>query len=108
MAPSQRPRRERRDRRASQAGQSLVEFSLVIPLFLVVLMGVIEFLFLMNGQLSINYATRDAALIAAEAGNAGRTHRTTTCRLRDPPEGRAGRHRTGEHGQHHAGPDLLD
>jgi Flp pilus assembly protein TadG len=48
-----------------------VEFSLVIPLFLVLLMAVIEFAFLMNGQLAINYATRDAALIAAEAGNAG-------------------------------------
>jgi hypothetical protein len=32
-------------------------------------MAVIEFAFLMNGQLSINYATRDAALIAAEAGS---------------------------------------
>jgi Flp pilus assembly protein TadG len=71
VASSQRPRRQRRDRRARQAGQSLVEFSLVIPLFLVVLMAVIEFSFLMNGQLSINFATRDGALIAAEAGNAG-------------------------------------
>ena len=52
------------------SGQSLVEFSLVIPLFLVILMAVIEFAFLLNGQLSINFATRDAALIAAEAGNA--------------------------------------
>ena len=51
------------------SGQSLVEFSLVIPLFLVILMAVIEFAFLLNGQLSINFATRDAALIAAEAGN---------------------------------------
>ena len=70
MASSQRPRRPRRDRRARQAGQSLVEFSLVIPIFLILLMAVIEFAFLMNGQLSINYATRDAALVAAEAGNA--------------------------------------
>jgi Flp pilus assembly protein TadG len=58
-------------RRGRQKGQSVVEFALVIPIFLVLLMGVIEFSFLMNGQLSINYATRDAALIAAEAGNAG-------------------------------------
>jgi Flp pilus assembly protein TadG len=70
VASSQRPRPQRRDRRARQAGQSLVEFSLVIPLFLILLMAVIEFAFLMNGQLSINYATRDAALVAAEAGNA--------------------------------------
>jgi hypothetical protein len=36
---------------------------------LVMLMGVIEYGFIMNGLLSIDYATRDAALIAAEAGN---------------------------------------
>jgi Flp pilus assembly protein TadG len=50
-------------------GQGLVEFALVLPIFLVLLTGLIEYAFLMNGQLSINYATRDAALIAAEAGN---------------------------------------
>jgi Flp pilus assembly protein TadG len=55
---------------SSSRGQSLVEFALVIPIFLVILMGVVEFAFVMNGQLSINFATRDAALIAAEAGNA--------------------------------------
>jgi Flp pilus assembly protein TadG len=64
-------RRMARPRTGSHAsGQSLVEFALVIPIFLVLLMGLIEFAFLMNGQLSINYATRDAALVAAEAGNA--------------------------------------
>ena len=42
----------------------------MVPIFLVLLMGLIEFAFLMNGELSINFATRDAALIAAEAGNA--------------------------------------
>jgi hypothetical protein len=33
------------------------------------MMGIFEFGFLFNGLLSINFATRDAALIAAEAGN---------------------------------------
>lgn len=51
-------------------GQSLVEFSLVFPIFLVIFLAVIEFGFVLNAQLSINFATRDAALIAAEAGNA--------------------------------------
>ena len=50
-------------------GQSLVEFALVVPIFLLLMMGLIEFAFLMNGLLSINYASRDAALIGAEAGN---------------------------------------
>jgi Flp pilus assembly protein TadG len=51
-------------------GQSLVEFALVAPIFLLLMMGLIEFAFLMNGLLSINYASRDAALVGAEAGNA--------------------------------------
>ncbi|MHB8399918.1 MAG: TadE/TadG family type IV pilus assembly protein [Candidatus Limnocylindrales bacterium] len=55
--------------RSRSRGQALVEFSLVIPIFLILLMAVIEFAFLLNGILSINYATRDAALIGAEAGN---------------------------------------
>jgi Flp pilus assembly protein TadG len=58
-----------RSRNASR-GQALVEFSLVIPVFLVIFLAVFEFGFVLNAQLSINFATRDAALIAAEAGNA--------------------------------------
>jgi Flp pilus assembly protein TadG len=60
----------RATRRASQAeGQSLVEFALVFPIFFVLLMGLIEFGLVFNALLSINFATRDSSLIAAEAGN---------------------------------------
>ena len=55
-------------RQGRQKGQSLVEFALVFPLFIVLLLSIIEFMFLFNAQLSLNYATRDAALVAAEAG----------------------------------------
>jgi Flp pilus assembly protein TadG len=48
---------------------------MVIPIFLLGFMALLEFGFLLNGQLSINYATRDAAPIAAEAGNAVGTDR---------------------------------
>ena len=58
------PRRRRRP-----SGQALVEFALIFPLFVVLLLSIIEFMFVFNAQLSLNYATRDAALIAAEAGN---------------------------------------
>lgn len=51
-------------------GQSLVEFALVFPLFVTMLMGLIEFAFVFNALLSVNYGARDAALAAAEAGNA--------------------------------------
>ncbi len=63
--PARRPLPSRRKTR----GQSLVEFALIFPLFIILLLSIIEFMFLFNAQLSLNYATRDASLIAAEAGN---------------------------------------
>jgi hypothetical protein len=51
------------------AGQTLVEFALVFPIFIVMLLAIIEFAFVFNAVLSANYATRDASLIAAEAGS---------------------------------------
>lgn len=48
----------------------MVEFILVFPLFFVLLLAVVEFGFVMNAQVSIDFASRDAALAAAEAGNA--------------------------------------
>jgi Flp pilus assembly protein TadG len=50
-------------------GQGLVEFALVFPLFIVLLFGLIEFAFMFAATLSVNQATRNASLIAAEAGN---------------------------------------
>jgi len=52
-----------------EAGQTLVEFAFVLPLFLLLVFAVIEFTFVFSGMLGISYATRDAALLAAEAGN---------------------------------------
>jgi Flp pilus assembly protein TadG len=46
-----------------------VEFALVVTVFVTLLMGFIEFAFVFNALLSIGHASRDAALIAAEAGN---------------------------------------
>ena len=44
---------------------------MIIPLFIVLVLSVFEFAFMFNALLSIGHATRDAALVAAEAGNAG-------------------------------------
>ncbi len=51
------------------SGQTLVEFALVFPIFIMMLLAIIEFAFVFNAVLSANYATRDASLIAAEAGS---------------------------------------
>ena len=50
-------------------GQTLVEFALVFPVFMLLVIAVIEFAFVFSGMLGISYATRDAALLAAEAGS---------------------------------------
>ncbi len=64
-----RARGSLRARRRRSEGQTLVEFSLVIVPFLVILMGTIEFGLAFNGVLDVEYASRNAALLAAEAGS---------------------------------------
>ena len=67
------PFRRRRATRSSgsaerERGQTLVEFALVFPIFVVVLMSMIEFAFYFNALLGISFASRDAALAGATAG----------------------------------------
>ncbi len=47
----------------------MVEFALIAPIFLILVTGLIEFAVAFSVQLNVNYASRDAALLAAEAGN---------------------------------------
>lgn len=47
----------------------MVEFALVFTIFVTMLMGFLEFAFVFNALLSVGHATRDAALVAAEAGS---------------------------------------
>ncbi len=61
--------RSRRHTRDRSRGQSLVEFALVFPLFVVIMLGLIEFSFVFNAVLATNFSSRAAALLAAEAGN---------------------------------------
>ena len=47
----------------------MVEFGLVLPIFIVLVIGLIEFSLAFNANLAVNFASREAALIAAESGN---------------------------------------
>jgi Flp pilus assembly protein TadG len=47
----------------------MVEFALVFPLFLVLTLFLVEFAFVFSALLGVNYASRNGALTAAEAGN---------------------------------------
>jgi hypothetical protein len=57
-------------RRRRQQGQSMVEFALVIPIFMTMLISFVEFAFTFNAVLATDFSSRDAALAGAEAGNA--------------------------------------
>jgi hypothetical protein len=52
-----------------ERGQGLVEFALVFPIFILMFMATIEFGLAFNAVLDVNYASRNATLLAAEAGN---------------------------------------
>ena len=50
---------------ANQKGQAMVEFALVVPLFLLLLCGIIEFGVLYNAQLTLEQDAREGARYAA-------------------------------------------
>lgn len=56
---------------AGERGQGLVEFSTLVPVFLVLLMGMLEFGMAFNHQLTLGYATREGARIGADLVNGG-------------------------------------
>lgn len=51
------------------AGQSLVEFALVLPVLMLSILGLVEFAFAFNSRDSVFFAARDASMLAAEGGN---------------------------------------
>jgi hypothetical protein len=47
--------------RARQHGQGMVEFAIIVPVFLLLLMGMLEFGFVFTHNLTLEYATREGA-----------------------------------------------
>ncbi len=69
---SRRQASRRREARTCRGrGQSLVEFALILPLFLLILLGMIDFGFAFYTNLTIEYASREGARVGAAlaAGN---------------------------------------
>jgi len=56
-------------RRREELGQALVEFALVLPLLLLLILGVIEFSFVWNSRNTVQFASRDGSMLAAEGGS---------------------------------------
>src|SRR5260370_27084266 len=49
-------------------GQALVEFALVLPLLLLLVVGIVEFSFVLNSRNTVLFASRDGSMLAAEGG----------------------------------------
>lgn len=56
-----------------ERGQSLVEFSMVVTVILLMLLGMVEFGFIFDHHLTIEYATREGARVGAAMANGGGT-----------------------------------
>lgn len=72
--PGQRRRapRTRADAEAFDArGQGVVEFAIILPVFLMLLLGVLEFGFAFDHHLTLEYATREGARTGAALANGG-------------------------------------
>jgi hypothetical protein len=54
--------------RTREGGQGLVEFAMALPIFVLLLMSMIEYGFLYNNILTVQYAARQGVSAAAEAG----------------------------------------
>ena len=50
--------------KSDERGQSLVEFALVLPVLLLLLLGILEFGWLFNGQITLTSAAREGARTA--------------------------------------------
>ena len=56
-------------RRREELGQALVEFALVLPLLLLLILGIVEFSFVWNSRNTVQFASRDGSMLAAEGGS---------------------------------------
>lgn len=50
-------------------GQSLVEFALILPIVMMLIVGLMEFALAFNSRDSVFFAARDGSMLAAEGGN---------------------------------------
>jgi len=55
------------------AGQSLVEFALIMPVFFLLIVGMMEFALAFNSRDSVFFASRDGSMLAAEGGQTAGT-----------------------------------
>jgi TadE-like protein len=65
--------RSDRTGRSPERGQGIVEFALIMPVFLVFLLGILEFGMAFTHNLTLEYATREGARVGSALVNGGGT-----------------------------------
>jgi Flp pilus assembly protein TadG len=65
--------------RDGQRGQGMVEFAIIVPLFMLLLMGMLEFGFVFTHNLSLEYATREGARVGSSLSDGGSGATAATC-----------------------------
>jgi len=63
--------RARRRARENTRGQATIEMALILPVLLLIVLGTLEFGFMMDHKLTIQYASREAARNGASLANGG-------------------------------------
>jgi Flp pilus assembly protein TadG len=54
---------------AGERGQAIVEFALILPVLVLLLVGIVEFSMLLNARNTALFASRDGSMLAAEGGS---------------------------------------
>jgi hypothetical protein len=63
--------RRRLRTRTAQRGQAIVEFAMVVPLFMLLLLVILDFGFAFDHALTLQYATREGSRVGAALANGG-------------------------------------
>jgi hypothetical protein len=53
----------------SEKGQAIVEFAMVLPVFVLLIVGLMEFSLVWNSRNTVLFASRDGSMLAAEGGS---------------------------------------
>lgn len=53
----------------SEKGQAIIEFAMLLPILLLLIVGLIEFSFVWNSRNTVLFASRDGSMLAAEGGS---------------------------------------
>lgn len=61
-------------RRAARRGQALVETAVILPVLLTIVLGTMEFGFVFDHNLALEYATREGARVGSALSNGGGTY----------------------------------